>query len=34
VNDLPVGDYYVVMSTYDINGVESAQSGAVSKQAN
>ncbi len=34
VNDLPIGDYYVVMSTYDVNGVESAQSGAVSKQAN
>jgi hypothetical protein len=33
LNNLPVGDYYVVMTTYDRNGLESSQSGMVSKQA-
>jgi hypothetical protein len=33
VNNIPVGNYSVVMTTYDNSGVESAQSGVVSKQA-
>ncbi|MGB5260356.1 MAG: putative Ig domain-containing protein, partial [Gammaproteobacteria bacterium] len=33
VNNIPVGNYSVVMTTYDNNGMESAQSGIVSKQA-
>jgi hypothetical protein len=33
VDNVPVGDYYVVMTTVDTSGMESAQSGAVSKQA-
>jgi hypothetical protein len=31
VNNLPVGTYYVVMTTYDVNGLESAYSSMVSK---
>jgi hypothetical protein len=33
VSEVPVGDYYVVMTTYDSDGRESTQSGVVSKQA-
>jgi len=33
VGDVPVGDYYVVITTYDSAGRESAQSNAVLKQA-
>jgi len=33
VSSVPVGDYYIVMTTYDSNGLESTQSGVVSKQA-
>ncbi|MDH5514690.1 MAG: putative Ig domain-containing protein, partial [Gammaproteobacteria bacterium] len=33
VNNIPVGGYYVVMTTYDTSGLESAQSSAVNKQA-
>ena len=33
VTNVPVGDYYVVMTTYDSARRESAQSGVVSKQA-
>jgi hypothetical protein len=33
VNNVPVGDYYIVMTTYDSDGRESTQSGVVSKQA-
>ena len=31
VNNLSVGTYYVVMSTYDVNGLESANSSMVTK---
>ena len=34
VNNLPVGQYYLVMTTYDQDGRESAQSPEISKQAN
>lgn len=33
VSDVPVGDYYVVITTYDSAGRESAQSSAIQKQA-
>lgn len=33
VNNIPVGNYNVVMSTYDSNGLESAQSGVISRSA-
>jgi hypothetical protein len=33
VSNVPVGDYYIVMTTYDSDGRESTQSGVVSKQA-
>ncbi len=33
VTDLPVGTYYLVMTTYDNNGLESAYSGEISKLA-
>ncbi len=33
VIDVPAGDYYVVITTYDSAGRESAQSGAILKQA-
>jgi hypothetical protein len=33
VNNIPVGDYYLVMTSYDTSGRESAQSGMVNKQA-
>ena len=33
VSDVPVGDYYIVMTTYDSAGRESPQSGVVTKQA-
>jgi hypothetical protein len=31
VNNIPVGSYYVVMTTYDVNGLESGYSSAISK---
>ena len=31
VKNIPVGSYYVVMTTYDINGLESGYSSAISK---
>jgi hypothetical protein len=31
VNNLPVGTYYIVMTTYDVSGLESAYSSAVTK---
>ena len=31
ITDVPVGEYYVVMTTLDSNGVESDYSGAVMK---
>lgn len=33
VSNVPVGGYYIVMTTYDSAGLESAQSGVISKQA-
>ena len=33
VNNLPVGDYYLVMTTYDVDGLESDYSAEISKQA-
>ena len=33
VSNVPVGDYYIVMTTYDSSGRESTQSGVVNKQA-
>ena len=33
ISNVPVGGYYIVMTTYDSAGRESAQSGVVSKQA-
>jgi hypothetical protein len=33
INNIPVGNYSVVMTTYDTGGMESAQSGVVNKQA-
>ena len=33
VSNVPVGDYYIVMTTYDSAGRESIQSGVVNKQA-
>jgi len=33
INNIPVGNYSVVMTTYDNSGMESAQSGVVNKQA-
>ena len=33
ITDVPVGDYYVVMTTYDSSGLESSYSGMLSKQA-
>ena len=33
VSNVPVGDYYIVMTTYDSDGRESTQSSAVFKQA-
>jgi hypothetical protein len=33
VSNVPVGSYYIVMTTYDSGGRESTQSGVVSKQA-
>lgn len=33
VSNVPVGTYYIVMTTYDSGGRESTQSGVVSKQA-
>jgi len=33
VSNVPAGNYYVVMSTYDMNGLESAQSSVVIKTA-
>ena len=33
VKDIPVGSYYIVMTTYDVNGLESAYSSAISKTA-
>jgi hypothetical protein len=32
VNNLPVGDYYLVMTAYDINGLESGYSAEVTKR--
>jgi len=32
VNNLPVGTYYLVMTTYDINGLESGYSAEITKQ--
>jgi len=34
VNNIPVGDYSVVMTTYDTSGRESAQSAVITKAAN
>jgi hypothetical protein len=31
VKNIPVGSYYVVMTTYDVNGLESGYSSAISK---
>jgi hypothetical protein len=31
VDNVPVGSYYVVMTTYDVNGLESAYSSSISK---
>jgi hypothetical protein len=31
VENVPVGSYYVVMTTYDVNGLESGYSSAISK---
>lgn len=31
VSNIPVGSYYVVMTTYDVNGLESGYSSAISK---
>ncbi len=33
VKDIPVGSYYMVMTTYDVNGLESSYSSAISKAA-
>ena len=33
ISGVPTGDYYIVMTTYDSEGRESTQSGAVLKQA-
>lgn len=33
ISNIPVGEYYIVMTTYDSDGRESSQSGVVSKQA-
>jgi hypothetical protein len=33
ISGVPAGDYYIVMTTYDSDGRESSQSGAVLKQA-
>ena len=33
INNIPVGNYNVVMTTYDTTGRESAQSGAITKLA-
>lgn len=33
MTDLPVGSYYLVMTTYDVNGLESAYSSMVTKNA-
>ena len=32
VSDVPLGDYYIVMTTYDSSGLESAQSSMVIKR--
>jgi len=32
VDNVPVGSYYVVMTTYDVNGLESAYSSSISKK--
>ena len=32
VKNIPVGSYYVVMTTYDVNGLESGYSSAISKK--
>jgi len=31
VENVPVGNYYVVMTTYDVNGLESGYSSAIIK---
>jgi hypothetical protein len=33
ITDIPVGPYYLVMSTYDVSGLESAYSPMVTKNA-
>lgn len=33
ISNVPVGEYYIVMTTYDSDGRESTQSGVVYKQA-
>jgi hypothetical protein len=33
MTDMPVGPYYLVMTTYDVNGLESAYSSMVTKNA-